>query len=241
VFYHRQARNPADCILALHPRLFHSRVGGIQVVINWNIVEALGTWFGGLVTAWAIKVTVQQSQPKARIKVKNEFIVSNRLEEHHKPIFNQKISVKNIGLIPITIEDIGISVRKSMVSSVWFNQLTGKIFTGKRHLFSLYRHRIFEENPELPLRLDQSEGTKDLLMCSVRLAEFLGTHNYEGVVVIQYFIRDIKDRIFLSKRSVVYIPGIIRNFKKAPYKKKEKERSSSANRQPEGSADRKAP
>ncbi|GGE24011.1 hypothetical protein GCM10011571_27670 [Marinithermofilum abyssi] len=198
------------------------------MVVDWNIVEALGTWFGGLVTAWAVKVTLQQSQPKARIKVKNEWIVSNRLEEHHKPIFNHRISVKNIGLVPITVEDIGISVRKPMVSSVWFNQLTGKILAGKRHLLSLYRHRFFEENPELPLRLDQSEGTNDLLMCSVRLAEFLGTHNYEGVVVIQYFIRDIKDRIFLSKRSVVYIPDIIRNFTKAPYKKKETERSPSA-------------
>ena len=147
---------------------------------GWEAIGALGNWFAGVVTAFGVYAALRRPQPKVKVKAKIQEII---YKETPRGKFG--LWVKNVHTLPVTIEEIGIIIRKPWFQNFTWNKLTGKYFTWGKQYHSLSQFKVVEDESQkrsmehriipvkLPFRLDQEESTPELSIDFVRLANLL--------------------------------------------------------------------
>lgn len=84
------------------------------MVINWDAVNAIGSWVAGIGTLAAVIVALRSNRPKVKVKTyvaecTQPVQVGNRLAKNDILFF----SITNIGLIPVNITGGGIKTPKN--------------------------------------------------------------------------------------------------------------------------------
>lgn len=87
------------------------------MIINWEAVSAIGQILGVIATLIAVIVALKQNKPKIRV----EYLVGNEVSfglDHQGYTSKENclfITVINIGIIPVTIKNIGLKFPKNSI------------------------------------------------------------------------------------------------------------------------------
>lgn len=159
---------------------------------DWNIINTIGCWFGGIATALAAFYTIKQFKlvncRKLNLKINYELLFRNTVLGGEYVGAQLNLKIMNTGSKSVTIEEWGVNFQKTNFS---FMQLPN----------------LFNSNTRIPITVEPNHSVT-LSVAVLNLYDEISKLIEKGVLKennkLNFYIRDNFDERYIQKTKITY-------------------------------------